>query len=208
MAKGDSSANFATTAFTRANGMQAFYQQVLTGPTYVLGLADAGHDLLCGGLTGVTFPNGAIAASQGTYWLANTGTTDVTLTIPGGTDFRNVLKGGEAVCLAGDGNGFFRTVSQGFSNTSYNLAVNGWDRLPSVRIEEWGTSGSVPANGSLAVTFPKSFSTLWNITLTPTGSAGTGGMAYAYPLSQTVNGFSIFNAGASAVSFYWRATGI
>jgi hypothetical protein len=208
--KGDNSTSIATTAFVHNEGSQTYFQEQLSGGTYVLGIADAGHNLLCGGAnTAVTFPNGSgVPGTSSTFWLSNIGSTDLTLNIPGGTDFRNVLHSGEQVTLSGDGNGYFRTIATGHNNLAYSLGVNGWERTTSGRLDEWGTSGSVPANGSLAVSFPKAFGTLWNITLTPTGSAGSGGMAYYYPFSQTVNGFTIFNAGAGAVSFYWRATGI
>lgn len=89
-----------------------------------------------------------------------------------------------------------------------SLAANGYYTLPGGAIEQWGVSASISNNGSGSVTFPLPFtSALYSIVITPTGSAGTGGMAYAYIFSQGVSGFSIFNAGGNAVSFYWRAVG-
>ena len=89
-----------------------------------------------------------------------------------------------------------------------SLAANGYYTLPGGAIEQWGVSGSISNNGSGSVTFPLSFpSALYSIVITPTGSAGTGGMAYAYTFAQGVSGFSIFNAGGNAISFYWRAVG-
>jgi hypothetical protein len=213
-AKGDNSGNIATTSFVHLYGIQSGGQSVLTGPTYVLGLADAGRNLLAGGITGVTFPTtgGPNGAAGGTYLINNTGNADVALNIPGGTDFRNVLHAGEQVILSGDGGGFFRVLATGNGAATVrgpaSLGGNGYDTSPNGRITQWGTSGSIPANGLGAISFPKQFGSVWNVTFTPTGSAGTGGMAYAYPTGLTVNGFNIFNAGANAVSFYWRAEGV
>jgi hypothetical protein len=212
VAKGDNSSNVATTGFVFARGIQSAPQIIYSTPATInLQVSDAGHNIILGaGVTQVNFAGSGAAAAL-TYMVNNQTAVDVALSFPNGTDYRAVLHTGEQIVVQGDGGGFYRLISTGNGGTAtYGFAgVNGWERTPSGRIEQWGTTGSIASNSSAAITFPKGFtSTPWNITFNPVGSAGSGGMAYSYPLGVTANGFSIFNAGAAAVAFYWRATGV
>ena len=87
-----------------------------------------------------------------------------------------------------------------------SIATPGYVTLPGGLTMEWGVTNSIASNSSTSVTLPHTCSTtLYNVVITPTGSAGVGGMAYAYVTSPSVSGFTVFSAGASSVSFYWQA---
>jgi len=112
---GDTSLQIATDAFaataalnaSNVHGLQSAGQLTISGNT-TLGNSQLGANLLLNGSFTLTFPS-----ATGTYWLNNVGASAVTLSFPGGTDFRTTLNPGEQVGLAGDGGGFWRIVAAG-----------------------------------------------------------------------------------------------
>lgn len=126
----DISTLLATTAHVQSRGMRTSGQQTIsTSTTLTEGVA--GATLLVGNSGQVITFN----SLQTTYWLANVGTFDVTLSFPTGTDFRSVLHPGEKVVLSGDGNGFWRlmaaanlrtAVTQTAGDNSTNIATTAY----------------------------------------------------------------------------------
>lgn len=77
---------------------------------------------------------------------------------------------------------------------------------------KWGISGSVDADGSLAVSFPAAFPTaIYSVVLTPntsTGPSGSGAERYTMATtSVSTSGFTIFNDSGVAMPAYWIAIG-
>lgn len=108
----DNSTLLATDAFVWTHGLQSAGQQVISTST-ALGSSQAGANLLVGSASGttITLPSTAV-----TYSFDNSGTYPVTLSFPSGSDFPQgsgspILYPNEQVQLAGDGTGFWRTVS-------------------------------------------------------------------------------------------------
>jgi hypothetical protein len=93
------------------------------------------------------------------------------------------------------------TLAYARTGGSVSLATNGWEILPSGRIEQWGVAAQT-GSSPIIVSFPRAFTTVvYNIIANPT----TGGADfYVNPVNN--NEFEIFTQ-ATTVNFYWRAIG-
>jgi hypothetical protein len=203
----DNTQNIVNTAYLRNNGVAAGVSVVTSSPAAItMTIANTGHiNSLAAGVTSVTLPT-ALPDSAGTYCLSNTSGADLTLTCPLGSDFGNVLRAGQQVVLVGDGNGYYRCLVSGYIPRA-SIVQNGYEYSASGKLEQWGTTVAIAPNSAATITFPRPFLGFLNFTFTVNASAGTGGMAYAYPLNPTLTSVQIFNAGAVAVAFQWRALG-
>ena len=158
----------------------------------------------------------AITITGGTI----TGITDLTVA-DGGTGsstltLNNVLLGNgasplQAVAPSTIGNVLtsdgITWVSQALNFTK-SLTANGYQKLPSGLIMQWGTTASIGTDSSLAITFPIAYPTAC-LTVQVTGKLGsiTGGQAYSLGTgTTTTTGFTIYND-SSAMPTTWFSVG-
>lgn len=99
----------------------------------------------------------------------------------------------------------------GSTSFAASLAANGYQKLPSGLIVQWGTSAAVNAGASVGVTFPLSFPTaVYSITASPLGTGTSASTGTAAIGSLAVSGFTIYNWG-STINFSngvgWFAVG-
>ena len=96
-----------------------------------------------------------------------------------------------------------------FANPGSSLVTNGWERLPSGRVMQWGYVASA-SNGTNAVSFITSgggsFSSVLNLSLTLVNTAA-GSPAFGVSVLPTTSGFSV-EVGGTGYGFYWQAIGI
>jgi hypothetical protein len=87
------------------------------------------------------------------------------------------------------------------------LAANGWQKLPSGRIEQWGVfTGAAVAGNAVAVTFPMVFPVACrSLVLTPVSST-TATLSAWTDNTPTASGFSGRTNGVTG-PIYWQATG-
>jgi len=202
----DSSTNIANTGWVWNRGMQAGGQQAL--PAGALTLSDAYAGFNCLAQTGaqtITFPNAASAGTglNRTFTISNINTVPITLAFPGGSDAPTTLPAGGKIILVGDGNGYWRLVS--LSGNHLLFSQQGYEMSPGGILRQWGTSGSVPAGGSLAGTFPIPFpNACWNMVALPGASVGAGSIWNAI-INPT--GYTLANSGTVASACYWEAIG-
>lgn len=90
------------------------------------------------------------------------------------------------------------------SNPTCSLATNGYCTYSNGYTEQWGTIASC-SNGC-TVTFPTTFTTTYNITLTPQDTTNL--PVYAVS-SFSTTGFTIAHwEGNSSEAYFWKATGV
>lgn len=172
----DDDTSVATTAFVqRALGNAAGFIGVTTNTT--LTAAEAGDIIYASTSAGaitLTLPGAAALKAGSKYEIYNTGISDVIVTRSGAdtivvsnttnTVTSVTLKAGDSIELINLGAGTLWYHAGGtaqMKNASgqfgASLATNGWQRLPSGLIIQWGQVGSITANGTVPVTFPISF---------------------------------------------------
>ena len=160
-AAGTNTTQVATTAFVNSRGIQSSGQQVISTST-TLGSSQAGANVLVSG-SGITltFPSAAT-----TYALNNIGSSNVTLSYPGGADYFTALLPGNTVVLAGDGAGYWRTVNTG-------VTTGGAQRLAPLTFSALPTcNGS--SNGALAhITDASAAITAWHQQVTAGGGSNS-----------------------------------
>lgn len=84
--------------------------------------------------------------------------------------------------------------------------TNGYQKLPSGLILQWGTKTSIPATSSAGVTFPLQFpSSVYCIMATRKNSAYSAQGVVVYP--DNVAQFTIYNSSSSSADAYWVAIG-
>lgn len=112
------------------------------------------------------------------------------------------VNGGESLTVVKYGGGWFAiggsvTLYKGSLSFPSSLAANGYQKLPSGLIIQWGISGSVAAGGVVNVTLPITFpNAVLSVTGTPVGASvnsNSGGVGIA----ASVSALSIYNWGAS-----------
>lgn len=93
------------------------------------------------------------------------------------------------------------TLAYARTGGSVSLGQNGWEKLPSGRIEQWGYAAAT-GTSPITVSFPLAFpSNVFNIQVT---AQGTNATFNAEPVNN--NEFEI-NTGSGTTNFYWRANG-
>ena len=224
----DNSTKFATTAFVqRQAGNFAGYSS-LSG-TQTLGASVAGYYVVntTAGTASWTLPNATINAG---YCLAieNAGTGNLTLT-SGGGNFTGplgsgsttlVLAAGTTVEIVADGSAWHCYAGTAGLLTSANfassIAANGYQKLSSGLIIQWGQTSSFSSESGLTVNFPIAFPTACrSATATVINTSGSNTAmdqgAQVYSLSTTSMGvyMQIYGGGSStfSCSAYWMAIG-
>lgn len=94
-----------------------------------------------------------------------------------------------------------------------SLAANGWQKLPSGLIVQWGSGAT--AGGSAGITYPLQFpNAVFSTQVCTAGSASASSAVYTWGMSSgSVTGISVYcdigstGAAAGAVSFRWIAIG-
>ena len=94
-------------------------------------------------------------------------------------------------------------------STNQSLSANGYKMLPGGLIIQWGTTASIPTDGSLNITFPIAFpNNCASVVVQQTWGVGGSGTAISgwSISSKTSTGFTV-NNDALAQVFYWIAIG-
>lgn len=96
-----------------------------------------------------------------------------------------------------------------FANPANSQGANGYYKLPSGIIEQWGVSSSIAPGSSATVTFPIAFvSSCFNIIITRDGS-NTNTQASDYVDNISATQFDLHNQNpSSSNAFFWRAVGV
>lgn len=185
----------------------------------VLTAADAGKLFVPFGTSAITItlPLANTCPSGGTLYFENVANQPVTITRQGANMIQAgatagltsiVLAPGETLTLTTETNGWY--APGGSATLPYetkfaaSLSGNGYRKLPSGDIEQWGT---VVANASAntAVTLPIAFtSAIYGVTITQVLSSGTGGVGVN---SLGLTTFNVWNGFGGALTVYWRAIG-
>jgi hypothetical protein len=91
-----------------------------------------------------------------------------------------------------------------------SLAANGYIKFPSLLggfVIQWGLSGSVSANASLAVSFPVMFPNAC-FAVAPVRNSTSAANQYGWSINTpTTSGFTLYNENTAATPFYWIAVG-
>ena len=91
-----------------------------------------------------------------------------------------------------------------------SLGANGWERLPSGRIRQWGRVASYAAGAGVTVTFPIPFPTactgVFQIMIRDTPSASPSGEV-GYSGEPTLTGVQLYHGGSPSWPAFWFAEG-
>ncbi|MFW9080399.1 phage tail protein [Pseudomonas sp. P2757] len=165
----DNGKTFATTEFVqRAQGSFSGQTTIQTLPA-TLTPAMAGRRIVVSGPGVLTLPLLAASPVGSKFYIFNMGAADITV-VRQGTDSISVLaktltsftiqSSSNAVVTCGDVN---HVVEEGCSALKYSnefaalFSLNGYQKNPSGLIEQWGGVPSIPANGSVVLTYPIAF---------------------------------------------------
>lgn len=211
----DNSAKMATTSFVqRAIGNFSFSQQLSASTT--LTPAYVGQHVWLAGTTSytITLPVAGTVANGSALWLWSSNSATITVNVAG-TDNMLVNSSSIATITLNEGDTLFLIANTavgwiaiggsrqlGYSNVFLSSSgVNGFQRLPGGLLECRGTfTSSSTAGAPAAITFPRAFSTLYEIVITP-NSASTSIVSAWYD-SGTGTGFNGHCNLASTVCSY------
>jgi hypothetical protein len=99
-----------------------------------------------------------------------------------------------------------QVATTAFVNPGQSLGTNGYQKLPSGMIMQWGTTGSIAGNGSSAISFPINFpNNCLNVQIT--AQSFSTNQAHDSALSFGATGFTLQNRSPGNCSFYWFAIG-
>lgn len=187
---------------------------------YTLIASDAGKLLICSGTGVVTCPTNVFAAGTGVLLSAGSGTDNVSL-VPsvgsqfsyGGTARTSIILGNnENVSIISQGNTNAWIVSSGglrsSSDFSFLASANGYAKLPSDILLQWGT-GVTSAAGDITIGFPIGFS---SVVYSMSGAIISGATGYALGFSSiTTTQFNLStwanNTTRGNSNTYWTAIG-
>lgn len=190
--------------------------------------AHCGRDIYASTTTGtitLTLPGASTLPAGSKFKILNTGVNDVIVTRVGpdtivlGTTTNTVtavtLRAGDWIELTSLGSGTLWYHSGGTSQLGYSgafgslLAINGWQRLPSGLIMQWGKVNAVPSGSGVAVTFPIAFPTAClNNSATINNTGGNGTALSAGVGTPSTTGMTVFHNGTNtATAITWFAIG-
>ena len=179
---------------------------------YTLTAEDAGYFILATGTGNVTFPDSVIPAGACVTISANSGGDNIQVTHATGFAYAgsNVaainLGDNQSVSIVSQGAVSLPIVFSGGLRSSPNfgasLAANGWQKLPSGLIIQWG-SGSY-SGGSSAITFPVAFpNAVFGVTTGADGSSAL--IEHSTPYSLTKTGFLLSSVTQSQSGGTWSS---
>lgn len=203
---------------------------ILVTSTGSLGASVSGGTVLgnSASATTQTLPaaNSMPAGSRIEFGNINTGAMTVssagsdTLTVNNTTVTSLVLGAGDTLTLETDGTSTWYAVSGsvqfGYSNVANSSLSGGRKRYPDPNsptgyiTEQWGTSGSVAAGASVAVTFPVAFATAVLVSVATPVGAGVNSNPGGLGLARSLTGLTLYNWGGSIAyssGVYWYAKG-
>ncbi|GAA5783930.1 gp53-like domain-containing protein [Chitiniphilus shinanonensis] len=215
----DSSTAAATTGFVqRALGNYA--GRVVTGSSRALLASECGRIITANGTFTLTLPTEGVPIGAA-YQINNDGSGTVTVAAPAGSTLlgignstpRNiVLGGGDSITIAAVGPATWYAwgvgqlgLSAAFSSS---LTNNGYQRLPSGLLLQWGGFSPLAANTVVDLVYPIAFPTaVRNVSATLNSQAytTTSGQASAFNLSTTH--IRIANSTTIPQSVWWMAIG-
>ncbi|MCP1651803.1 phage tail protein [Pseudomonas nitroreducens] len=215
----DNDTSLATTEFVK-RALGNFATQAAVTTTRALTLDLAGQLINCAGNITVTLPSGTAEAVGAKFQINNTSNGTVTVQAPAGQSLYGIgnstartfaLGPGDSVTIAYVGGnswygwgGIQLGASAGFA---FSTAGNGYQKLPSGLIIQWGAAGSVTSAG-VTVTFPIAFPNAQLATIATVSGLNAPAAAYAATHStgspKTNVGLSV-NTGNTAVG--WIAIG-
>lgn len=209
----------ATTAFVqRALGNKAGYVSY-SGPSVTLSAADAGKDIYLSfaGAVSVTLPNATTIPAGATFSIVCSSDTTASVTIAGAGTFAVPMGAGGLSYTVG------AAIQVEFSSIDSNIYLvkngagaaslfsNGYQRLPSGLIIQWGTATVSGSSGAANVTFPIAFPTACLSALAnSTADNGTTSVVFLSSTALIINGMDHtsgnINAPAGTV-YLWVAIG-
>lgn len=217
----DNGTKAATTGFVKAQGLQASTLQIATTSGF-LGASHAGGTLAINSASNTTQTLPAVSAMPAGSRIEavniNTGVGTVTrngtdtIRVNQGTVASIALGAGDYLTLESDGvsswhavGGSARLGTSAVFDASKN--VNGYQKLPSGLILQWGTAVAVAQSTVASITFPIAFPTACrNIQVTTASSVNNDWCPNVQ--TKTASGFSFGNpAGNSNSDFFWHAIG-
>ena len=218
----DSSSYVATTAFVKRMGLQFSNVLLITGAT-VLTAADAGKLIWLAGaggynitlpvlstmITGATFEffsSSGVACPvirAGTDELFLNGAGGSTVSIGNGDTLRVTANTGTGWAANGGSAQIGKSAAFGSS-----LAANGYQKLPSGLIVQWGGTGNITAGSAQAVTYPIAFpSGMQGCSVSPSYATTGAGAAYMSHVNTSASTLTINNTGAVTCAARWLAFG-
>jgi len=222
----DATTKLSTNAFVQ-RALGNFSNQPQYNTSQVLSPAQAGNLIVAYGTAtmGFTLPLTSTVPLGAAYyfWSNNTNASGVTIACSGsdvfqvnsGTSTAIAIRSGDSFFIAKGGNGqwiaFGGTLQLGSSSPfAASVTANGYQKLPSGLILQWGVSSSMVAGGFVSVTFPLAFPTtvLTGGAFTPM-SSGTTSTPTAVGVNYTgKTGFTLIAQGPGAVGATpWFALG-
>lgn len=219
----DNNTSLATTGFVqRALGSMSGSSTKTAAAT--LGTADVGTSIQ---LTGTSYtvtlpastdvPNGSAillqCSASGTITVQRAGADNIyPATFTSITSF--TMAGGDTALMVKQGNGVW-SMALGTSVLPYapqfgsSLAANGYQKLPSGVIIQWGLTASISAGSSVSVTFPIAFpNACLHAYATPaTGVTSSTAATPAVSASPSTTGMTVYCWGSIGMTAHWLAIG-
>ena len=201
---GTNNTTLATTAFvTAANTAErtataTLTNKTLTSPTINTPTISGGTIT---GITDLTVADGGTGRST---------LTDKAVLIGAGTSgIDSVSPGTSGNVLASDGTNWSSAALSSLAAFDKSLAASGYQKFPGGLVLQWGSSSSVSAGSSLAITFPTAFaSAVRSIQLTIISGSPDNGLLAPQAASGSTTGFTIVNKDPdSSCTVYWFAIG-
>ena len=101
-----------------------------------------------------------------------------------------------------------KVATTAFANPASSLSANGYVKLPSGVIMQWGTSASVAVGVNTAVTFPIAFPTaVASVQYMANVSGNASAQQQAGVSSKTTSGFSFWSFNSTTGTYSWFAIG-
>lgn len=99
-------------------------------------------------------------------------------------------------------------ISGSYLNFDALVAANGYEQTPNGLVKQWGLSASTGPDSSVAVSFPVTFSAVFNIQITQIGGLDVLSRGAVGISNITGGGFQINNGADLSGPFYWYAIGV
>lgn len=148
------------------------------------------------------------ADASGILQLQTGGTTALSIDAAQVITLVNALGGTPSAPTAAVNTSTTQLATTAFANPASSLAANGYVKLPSGIIMQWGTSASVAVGVITAVTFPIAFPTaVASVQYMANVSGNTLAQQQAGVSSKTTSGFSLWPFNSTTGTYSWFAIG-
>jgi hypothetical protein len=149
----------------------------------------------------------ALSVAQGGTGSANL--TSASVLIGNGTSaVSGVAPGTSGNVLTSNGTAWASSALSSLSAFDKSLTDNGYQKLPGGFTMQWGTSGSVSANGSITITLPTAFASVFASVVVTAKSNSSGSQEANINASQiSLSQFAINNRSQTTQTFSWIAMG-